>query len=197
MRLSGLIFRESDNKNYKQMEKYLLLLRGVNVGGHKKTPMAELKKMFSEMDFEKVQTLLNSGNVVFNAKKENEFALLERIGAQFEKTFGFKAPLILRNEESMQHIMKLDPFQTITVTKETRLYVSFLSEKASSELVLPYTSEKGDFRILQKTDREVFSVVNINSYRSVDAMRFLEKEYGKAITTRNWNTVKKIAMLME
>lgn len=179
------------------MEKYLLLLRGINVGGHKKTPMAELKKMFSEMGFEKVQTLLNSGNVVFNAKKENELALLERIGAQFEKTFGFEVPLILRNEKSTQHIMKLDPFQTITVTKEIRLYVSFLPKKVSGELVLPYTSEKGDFRILQKTDREVFSVVDTTSFRSVDAMHFLEKEYGKAITTRNWNTVKKIAALME
>lgn len=158
--------------------------------------MAELKRMFSEMGFEKVQTLLNSGNVVFHTEEENELELLERIGIQFKKTFGFEAPLILRNEESMQHIMKLDPFQTITVTKETRLYVSFLPEKASSTLVLPHTSESGDFRVLQKTEREVFSVLNLTSFRSVDAMRFLEKEYGKALTTRNWNTVKKIAALM-
>lgn len=176
--------------------KYVLLLRGINVGGHKKVPMIELKKMLSEMGFRNTKTLLNSGNAVFETQNEKEPDLIRKIEIQFKTTFGFDAPLILRTDEAMRNLMELDPFHGTTTTKETRLYVSFLSEKSTSDLPLPYSNPKSDFKILQKTDREIFSVLNIKTSRSVDAMKFLEKEYGKNSTTRNWNTVVKIANLM-
>ena len=177
------------------MAKYIVLLRGINVGGHKKVPMAELKKMFAEMGFENVQTLLNSGNVVFDGKKEKEPLLIQKIGKQLESTFGFTVNVMLRSAEEIQQLLALAPFKNTEVDKNTRLYVTFLAEKPSSVLELPYSSPENDFSILQKTDREIFSVLNIKTARSVDAMAFLEKEFGKNVTTRNWNTLVKIAGL--
>lgn len=177
------------------MTKYVLFLRGINVGGHKKVPMNELKKMMSDMGFKDVKTLLNSGNVVFEAEKEKESVLLRKIGEQLENIFGFKVSLMLRSNNEIQKLIHLNPFKNIVIDKNVRLYVSFLPEASNSKLALPYSSAENDFQIIQKTEREVFSVVNVNTFRSVDAMKFLEKEFGKDLTTRNWNTVLKIAAL--
>ena len=63
----------------------------------------------------------------------------------------------------------------------------------TSTLSLPHQSMDGSYRILSRTDREVFSVLTLTEgARSVDAMTILEKEYGKAVTTRNWNTLLKL-----
>jgi uncharacterized protein (DUF1697 family) len=60
-------------------------------------------------------------------------------------------------------------------------------------LKIPYTSPEKDFRILEVTNREICSVVDLNLGRgTVEAMSILDKEFGKNITTRNWNTVGKI-----
>lgn len=174
------------------MDKYVVFLRGINVGGHKKVPMAELKKMLACMGFENIKTLLNSGNVVFETQKTDERELVKKISVELEKTFGFKIQTMVRSMEKIQQLIELDPFKEIQIDKDARLYATFLPEKIKSSLSLPYISSEKGFRILEKTDREVFSVLNLNELGSVAAMAIIEKEYGKDVTTRNWNTVKKI-----
>lgn len=174
------------------MNRYVALLRGINVGGNKKVPMALLREMFSEMGLENPKTLLNSGNVVFESKEKNEAQLVEKLEQQIEKTFAFQVSVMVRAIEEIENIIHLDPFKKIEVDKDTRLYVTFLPKNPENELKLPYVSAEKDFQILQKNGREVFSVLKLKTAKSVDAMAFLEKEYGKNVTTRNWNTVKKI-----
>lgn len=176
------------------LKKYVIFLRGINVGGKKKVPMTELKKTLANLGFENIQTLLNSGNVVFETKQTTEKELVEKISGQLKKTFGFEIATIVRSFEEIKSMVELDPFREIEVNKNTRLYVSFLPEKTKSVLSLPYVSDEKDFRILRRTDREVFSFLQLETLKSVDAMAFLEKEYGKNITTRNWNTIQKIAL---
>jgi hypothetical protein len=69
-----------------------------------------------------------------------------------------------------------------------------LSEKPTSKLKIPYQSPEKDFCILLVTKGEVCSVLTINpTMKSTEAMNILEKEYGKNVTTRNWNTVEKLS----
>ena len=173
--------------------KYIVFFRGINVGGHKKTPMAELKKMFSQMGFTKVNTFLNSGNVIFETEPLQESELHKKIDENFRKHFGFESKIMIRSEEQIQDLIALNPFQEIESHKDITLYVSFLPSKIEGKIGLPY-EEKG-FKILQKTAREVFSVVNVKIKPSVKAMSFLEKQFGPDLTTRNWNTVLKTAKL--
>lgn len=174
---------------------YVVFFRGINVGGHKKAPMADLKKMFSKMGFENIKTLLNSGNAVFKTQKTKPENLIGNIEENFQKTFGFESKIMLRTMEEIKALVDLKPFENIQVDKDTRLYVSFLPKATESNLELPYSSPNDDFKIIQKTEKEVFSYLNVKTARSVDAMAFLEKEYGKDITTRNWSTVLKIVNL--
>jgi len=77
-------------------EKYVAFLRGINVGGHHKVPMADLRKELEKLGFENVETLLNSANIIFEAISDYEENLEKKISAHLEKSFGFPIPTIVR-----------------------------------------------------------------------------------------------------
>ncbi len=175
------------------MMKYVLLLRGINVGGNKIVPMADLKKMLEKSGYRNVKTLLASGNVLLEAEEKKAEQLAEAIGKKFEKTFGFDSHMIVRTTKQIEELVQSEPFKAISVTPDTRLYVTFLSGKPGSTLTIPYTSPDGGFRILRVFEHEVCSVLTLSpKANTVKAMDILEKEFGKNITTRNWNTVMKL-----
>lgn len=175
------------------MVKYVAFLRGINVGGHKKIKMDDLRAAFASWGFTNIKTLLASGNVLFDSKKANSHALKQILEKNIAATFGFEVPVILRTLEEIQDLADADPFKGIKVTPQTRLYATFLSEKPTSKLKIPYTSPEKDFTIVQVTNGEVLSVLTLTPNRgTIEAMAILEKEFGKNITTRNWNTVIKV-----
>lgn len=174
---------------------YVALLRGINVGGHKKVPMAELKKAFEKAGFTHVRTLLNTGNVVFESTAANSDELLKTISAMLEATFTFSIPVILRPLSEIREIISANPFKEINVTPQTRLYVTFLADPPKNSIAIPYTSPDASFKILSILNDTVFSVLDLSKTQTVDTMRILEKESGKNITTRNWNTVVKIGKM--
>ena len=59
------------------MRRYVALLRGINISGKNKIPMAELKKGFEKLAFEEVKTYLNSGNVIFSSNEDNTEKMIE------------------------------------------------------------------------------------------------------------------------
>jgi hypothetical protein len=73
--------------------------------------------------------------------------------------------------------------------------VTFLKEEPKTGLKIPYASDDESFRIIGLTDKAIFSVVDLEKTGTADAMNMLEKEFGKSITTRNYNTIVRIAKL--
>ncbi len=174
------------------MTKYVIFLRGINVGGNKKVPMVDLKKMLEKLGYKNVKTLLASGNAIFETASANADALKKEIESVFTKKFGFSSDIIIREVSDIEKLVQSDPFKGIKVTKETRLYITFLGTKPASKLQT-YSSPDGNFRILKVSPTELCSVLIVTPDRgSVDLMSIIEKEFGKNVTTRNWNTVEKI-----
>lgn len=171
---------------------YVALLRGINVGGNKKVPMADLKKLLEKMGFADVKTLLNSGNIIFNGEKQPLQKLEKTLAAQLESTFGFSVPVLLRNAADIQNIISTDPFKDIDITKNIRLYVTFSKDTLQEIPDMPWVSEDGSFEILGTQDKAAFSVLDVSITKTTDSMIILEKFFGKDITTRNWNTLVKI-----
>ena len=178
-----------------QFISYIALLRGINVGGNKKVPMVDLKKVFEDMGYTNVKTILNTGNVLFETENEVSTKMIEAV---LEKTFGFPIPTIILAQNTISNIIASDPFKGINVTPQIRLYVTFLSEKPTSSLSIPYVSSDKSFTILKVTNEAIFSVLDLSKSGTIDAMKKLEKEFGSPrgeagnkITTRNWNTVKR------
>lgn len=167
-------------------------LRGINVGGHHKVPMAELRDKLTEIGCDNVRTLLNSGNFVFEAKKTNIQDLEHRIEGFLSESFGFPIPVILRNRNEISDLVDENPFVTINVHKNIRLYVSFLKNTPEIELSTPYFSDDKTYKIISIQNKTILSVLDLRITNTPKGMDDLEKLFGKNITTRNWNTVKKV-----
>jgi len=180
------------------MPTYVAFLRGINVGGHKPVPMHKLKEAFEGLGFTNVRTLLVSGNVVFEAAVTSSATLKKRIEEKLKKSFGFEIGTLIRTLGELRKLSRSQPFKGGTVTPQTRLYVTFLSEKPKGTLKIPYESADGHFRILFALPKEVCSVLTLSpTSRTADLMAVIEKEFGKNVTTRNWNTVERVLKMDE
>jgi uncharacterized protein (DUF1697 family) len=176
-------------------ETYIAFLRGINLG-KRRVKNDQLSQIFTSLGFEDVTVLIASGNVVFSADERDEQKLTKQVEVALEQALRYQVSTMLRSASDVQAMIDLDPFYGVEVTKDTRLYVTLLAEKTPSAMRLPYQSLGGELTILSKTDREVFSVLTVKQAgRSADAMSVIEKEYGKGATTRNWNTILKVAAL--
>lgn len=175
------------------MAQYAAFLRGINVGGHRPVSMARLAAAFQDMGFTEVKTLLASGNVLFQARAGKD-GLARRIEVGLGRALGEEIGTIVRSLEELRRLAESRPFRSIRVTPNTRLFVTFLAEKPRSALKIPYTSPDKSFRILRVSEGEVCSVLTLGPQwaRNLRHMDILEREFGKRVTTRTWNTVLRV-----
>lgn len=171
--------------------KFVAFLRGINVGGKNSVGMPELRAAFEKVGCTNVVTVLATGNVIFDSSQSSE--LKEKLEEQLKASFGRNLPIILRTAPEIQHIVVQDPFANIALNDQTRLYVTFM---ASSGIKLPRNSAN-DFEVIKESPGEIYGVVQLSpNHNSTDYMKYLERHYGQAITTRSWNTVVKINSLL-
>ena len=131
--------------------------------------------------------------MLFETSETDTDNLIKRIEEKLEKEFGHEIGVLLRTIEEIQNLADADPFKNIKVTPQTRFYVTFLSEKQKSALKNPYESIEKDIKIVHVSASEVCSFITLSPNRGTsDLMSVLEKEFGRKVTTRNWNTVTKI-----
>lgn len=176
--------------------RYIALLRGINVGGHKKIPMADLRTLFESLGFANSKTLLASGNIAWDAEPTDTATMQATIARGIAATFGFAVDVIVLPRRQVEHLVTNDPFASIETTAATRLSVTFLAEPPTTTLDLPYHAPGLDFTILRVTDTAICSVLTLSATaKTPDAMQVLEALFGKRITTRTWETVRKLARL--
>ncbi|MDQ3019876.1 MAG: DUF1697 domain-containing protein [Bacteroidota bacterium] len=171
------------------MVKYSAFLRGINVGGNNPVKMDDLKKLFEAIEFKNIRTVLASGNVLFETKQANTLILTKKIEENLKKKFGIEISVIVRSIEELQFLSDMNPFKEINVTPQTRLYITFLPEKPKNKMKIPYESPDKNFKILRVTDKEIWSILTVTEGKTVELMDIIEKEFGKKVTTRNWNTI--------
>lgn len=169
-------------------KKYVALLRGINVGGHKKVPMKELKKLLEAHAYKNVQTILNTGNVVFETTEAKSHQCQNII----EEHFGFEVSTMIISHDQVVKIVKSDPFKKTAQLPNNQYYVTF-SKTIASNVEIPHSSDDGSFTIVAASKNIILSYIDKNKIKTTEYMKILEKKFGKNITTRNFNTVKKIA----
>ncbi|WP_394751122.1 DUF1697 domain-containing protein [Spongiimicrobium salis] len=172
--------------------RYVALLRGINVGGHHKVPMGQLRDEMEKISCEDVVTILNTGNIIFSATPEPIEKIQQKLKKHLEAVFGFAIPVLVRTASTIATLFEQHPFEAIAVTKETRLYVSFLMDPPEIELSLPWISEDKGYQILEIRENSVYSVLDLGISKTPKGMEALERLFGKNTTTRNWNTLKRI-----
>jgi len=173
--------------------RYVAFLRGINVGGSKTLKMEDMKKAFASLGFQNVKTVIASGNVLFESGPANIPGLTIMIANGLKARFGFDVGVIIRTVEDVERLVRSDPFKGITVTPQTRLYVTFLPAKPRGRSNTALKSSSEAFKIVHVSDTEIFSVLTLSpQLGTTDLMNSFARQFGPKITTRNWNTIVKI-----
>ncbi len=153
----------------------------------------KLRGVFENLGFTNVQTVISSGNVVFDTDARDVSALEALIEAAWSEQLGFRSTTIIRTTEQIDDLVASNPFGDRAETLATSLQVTFLKQEPDVTLELPYTPDTGGYTIVALEDRVICSVVDLTGSRTPDLMRALEKMLGKEITTRTWKTVHRTA----
>lgn len=152
--------------------------------------MPALKACLEQAGFSDVKTLLSSGNVTFAARTSSEEVLEKKIEAALKKTVGRAFMTLVRSIEALQALLASDPFRAAPGDAAAKRVVTFLREPPAQPPKLPIAFD--GVRILRLIDREVFSDYVVGP-RGPVFMTLLEKTFGADITTRTWETVRKVA----
>ena len=172
------------------MNRCIALLRGINVGGHQKIKMDDLKGMLESLGFEKIDTYIQSGNVVFDATIDDRDHLRTVIKEQIESEFGFHVPVLIRTPRELETALNDFPLEILEGWKG---YISFLmqipDEKKAAELEAK-SNEAEQFKVKYNL---VYSIVDKKTeVKTRFSNGFIEKKLSITATTRNLRTCKKI-----
>ena len=179
------------------MKRYVALLRGINISGKNKIPMAELKKEFERLGFIEVKTHMNTGNVVFSSGEEDIENITEQIGTTIKKQFGFDIPVFVISREKLEDILHNAPDWWGNDNKE--IYDNLI-------FIMPPTRFSDVYAEIGEPKKEL---EKIESYKEVIFWSFSRKDYQKTnwwsktasanisakLTIRTANTVRKIVSM--
>lgn len=168
------------------MTTYVVLLRGVNVGGHRKVPMAQLREALEEAGFDRVRTYIQSGNVVLDADRDAG-AVGDEVAAVIADRFGHTVPVMVRSAADLDRIVAQDPFAGRDLD-ESKVTVTFLSGPAP-DLAVP----AGQPEEARTDGTEVWVHYPDGMGRStLDRSGFWKPLGDVAGTTRNLRTVRRL-----
>jgi len=169
------------------MRRYAAFLRGVSPMNAK---MPELKRCFEAAGFRAVNTVLSSGNVVFDAPKATVAALQRKVEAAMRENLAQPFLAIVRPVEELQRLLESDPYHPFRLPANAKRVVTFLRERPAARPKLPVSL--GGARILWLEGGEAFSAY-VPGDKTPFFMTLIERTFGREVTTRTWETVKKVA----
>jgi len=178
------------------MPKYIALLRGINVSGVKIIKMEDLRAYFEGMGYKKVKTYIQSGNVVFEANKQSLLSLTKKIAKGLEDVLGFHVPIVTITTETIQEIEAADVFTNVLKSVPTaKKYVAFLERPLTKDEITYLHSLNNPVDVYYSTGKEIYITIDESKGKSLYTNMLLEKKLKIYATTRNWNTVCKLASM--
>ena len=177
--------------------KYAALLRGINVGGNKKVPMADLRAMTAKIGFDDPQTLLQSGNLVFSAKSQPIAKLEQLFEAATKRHIGVECSYLLRTADEWAKLMAANPFRKEAKADPSHLTVTFCREAPDAGVLQKLRAEARGAEDFTAIGRELFVWYPDGIGTSKLAIALSKNKLGTICTARNWNTVAKVGVLLE
>ena len=173
------------------MNRWIVLLRGVNVSGKNKLPMAEFRTAMTNAGFSNVQSYIQSGNVVLEADEgHSKEDVSQKVQAVLSQSFDIQTPLMLLTEVQLKQSAHANPMGQ-DFEKTNWMFLFFLSEVPSSpnlEKLTELTTVNERWELLG----DVFYVYAGDGAGGSKLIARAEKLLGVSATARNWKTVQKL-----
>ncbi|MER5769136.1 DUF1697 domain-containing protein [Streptomyces sp. NPDC001985] len=177
-------------------KRYAALLRGINVGGHRKVPMAGLRSLLSDMGYADVATHLQSGNAFFSTPAADEDELAAALGRAIEEHFGFGVDCLVRDGDYLAAVAAGCPFPAAGL-EGRQLHVTFLSEDPAPDRLASLDAASFAPEAFRPGDRALYlhTPGGLGRSRLAEALARPDLLRGIIATTRNWNTVTRLVEL--
>lgn len=171
--------------------KYVMLLRGMGPGDPKFNNQT-ICQCLEALGYSNVRSLQASGNYLFESNETDNAKLETAIEDSIEQAVGFRRAAIVRSSDEIAKLIKYDPFKGMTHSNESYLLVTFMKQPKKPDFTLPYQPLDRPYEIIGARDDMLFSVVDNTTGKTTYLMVWLERQFGKDITSRTWNTIQRI-----
>ena len=177
------------------MTTYIALLRGVNVGGHAKVAMADLRDLLTRLGLQDARSLLQSGNLVFRSDSRKAGDIERRLQAQTRAHLGIDTQFFVRSAVEWATIIAGNPFPAEAEREPGHLLVLFLKRVPDTDQTEALRAAVTGPEVVRAEGRQVYVVYPNGTGRSRLTSALIERKLGTSVTGRNWNTVLKLMAL--
>lgn len=179
-----------------ELNVYVALLRGVNVGGNNIISMRALKESFEEIGFGHVSTYINSGNVIFTTKETDARKLEVKIERMLSKDFQLDSKVVVRSLAEMEQLVESLP-KSWTGDRDWRYNVMFLRHTIDSENILEELTPKTKSEQLVYVPGTLLWSAHVSDINQTNMNKLSSRKVFREMTVRNLNTTKKLCELMQ
>lgn len=176
---------------------YVAFLRGINVAGQKKVPMADLREVFVGLGGKHVKSYIQSGNVVFGHKSTSISNLENSLADAIKRAFNFEVCIVVKAAGQLRKIIKQNPFHQEAELASGKLYFAFLASIPEKHLVLALEQEVYEGESFFIEDDCVYLICHNGMGKARLNNNMLEQRLGVSATTRNYRTVTKVMVLCD
>jgi uncharacterized protein (DUF1697 family) len=174
----------------------IALLRAVNVGGRGAVAMSDLRDFTAALGFKEARSLLQSGNLVFDARRQAGPALERLLEREADKRLALRTDFFVRSAKELEAIVGKNPFRKEACDDPGHLVVMFLKEAADAEAVEALRAAIKGREVIHAAGGHLYIVYPDGIGRSRLTNAVIEGKLGTRGTGRNWNTVLKLVELV-
>lgn len=178
------------------MKTFIALLRGINVGGHRKIKMADVKRLHETMGHKNIVTYLQTGNVIFDCTSNDSQTLARNLEQAYDKEFRFFPDVIIRSTKDFADAADKCPFPLTAGRQAKFLHLISLSAVPDSAAIGKLSAHDGPEE-KQVIEDNLYVYYTDGSGTSKLNLGFIERTLKVKGTARNWNTVSKLLELTE
>jgi uncharacterized protein (DUF1697 family) len=171
---------------------HIALLRGINVGGHNKVTMFDLRGLLETLEFVGVKSLLQSGNLIFESPRLSG-AELERLLEKETQSLGVLVDYVVRSAKEWKKIVARNPFPDEAKTDPSHLVLMCLKSSASAAKLDALQHAIKGRETVRRNGKQLYIVYPDGIGASKFTAALIERTLGTRGTARNWNTVLKLA----
>jgi uncharacterized protein (DUF1697 family) len=169
--------------------RHVALLRGINVGGKNKVPMADLARIFRELGATDVVTYINSGNVVFSHPAPT--SIPAKAQAEIAKQLGPDVPVVLRSADALDAAIAANP---LPVREPKHFFVGFLADRPTKAAIASLDPNRSPGDTFEVVGQDVFLDI-VNPARTRLSADWFDRTLGTIMTMRNWRTTLELQRL--